>query len=426
MSIINFFGENLTWSLLLQGCFFTVCLLVGMLYLIDRLNSLVGVLKVRQKEKKAANTLDGVLAKTLEALKNIFHETINFFSATKLLKASTEGDKTIIKIVPAFISMLLSVFLLFILVFGSGVMVNRVADNFLDRSPVWHLGLKGSWVQRPGGVDSLTISKYKTLLQKTDEAIKLKTFDDIFSEKRNLTKNIKREIYYNIKHNLLANPTWQKYLESTQQLINHSQVLVLSFFVLFTIFLVAFIPNTIALIQLNGGNNIRTKIFLGLVIALIAGWIICLILFEYKFWLWWLTLAVPLAVLLLQGISKVKGSRLTVNFLLLMMSFLCYKLSGISWRDNEFEFDSKVFGVYKSVSPNIYKNEILQISDTTVISQERRIDSLARLIRFDSLKLQQITIEKIITQSVDSVAKKSNRPANQSYPKSGLLQHRKR
>jgi hypothetical protein len=354
-SIINYFQDHLVLSLLVQGCFVSVCISIG-LYL--NFKSLIETLKT-YNHIHAVNTLDRISKKFRRSLDYL---TLTFFiKKTQTLKkpgTAIEGiTGHIATVIPFTVAM-------FILLLVSGILSNRIGDTLLDRSNRCHLGLKSLF---------LTDTKYSWKLdnqkfyayRNTDSYLKIEQFNKIYPHADSINYSKKTEIYYTIKHKLLENELWRDYLISTQSLINYSQVLLLSFTVLLYLLLLEFVIKITGRVHAaykNGTISIlqEKKFLTGMWSYIVLGATANYMFPDCDF-IWLMVPGLVIIGYLELWSLGIKSMRLLTRIIGISACICLYYASGLSWKENEKEFDAKVYGVFKTSDSILFKKTIAPI-----------------------------------------------------------------
>ncbi len=405
--VINYFDEHLIWTLLLQGCFFVICVIIGFSYLMGRVRKCA--------EAFTPTTDDNELEHLYDGLAVAFDKLISLINGGDFLdeqqksrrKRSEDKDSNSAKFIRAkiqpFLTLSYTLLMIFMVLFAAGILCNRVADKYLDKHPRWHLGLKYSWLEfmpAKSQNDTVASAYNKKLLEDSDKMLKIRAFNKVYKEYDRLPEDKKLQLYYDMKHKMLADTRWANFLDSTQQLVNYSQVLVFSFLALYFLLTITLIINIAAVIKIQLNNpkdanaevvQLRKKKGVRFAIAsavIVTFWIARVFVYPAP-GVWLFGILCPLALVLAQYLLGIKDStRILVNFIFISGAFLLYQASGIAWRDNEKEFDLKVFGVTKVTSPNLYINELELLDDKKIVSPK-----LLQLAK-DSLTLDSINLKR--------------------------------
>jgi len=372
-AVINYFEDYLYIHLIIQGIFFTICLVSGWCLLF---NTALQYCKVFGYKKER---------KSLKKVKQVFHEIFSLISVTlKITNAKKHKKKRFnLKNGLNIISILPVVTITMILVLGFGIMANRLADTVMNAENSYHFGLKPIFIRStqineyqffnahkcltylPGERDyfkkindlqnasalqkcqNCTCIQFKEFnnYKNSDEFIKLNTFIQIFAKIPQIWPYYNLGLYYDIKHKLLQNPVWASYLSATQTIINYSQVLVFSFLILLYIVLADFILRLFLAIQKRSVLRGLCSVILFTNLVLFVG---ALYFFQnYKFSVFLFPFFIILNLIIVYCM-KLKFSKSKTVLLVFIM--LLYAAAGIAWEQNEKEFDSKVFGVFKSTA----------------------------------------------------------------------------
>lgn len=365
MSILNFFGETISWHIFLQGVF---CCFI--LYISGWLVYLTHFSQPENPNESINNSKppEGGLSSWETILKSRGTTKASFNKISSLVNHMIQVKVIYVPLIIA-------------LLFVVGIIVHSVSDRWMDAKNYHHLGLKSLWLedyqiireQDESCTDSLNIKSQ--FLNNTDAVIKLKVFDQIFYNHSSICPHIKHQIFHNIKHELLLNKTWASYLGSTQTLINLSQGITFSIFILLLISLTNLI---LLLFKYEYWITILAFIILSTIFAFsfssdkfsfIQGpFVFILILVSSANYLVKKAKDVSIGINKINEEHKIKEKNLipernimlTVIFILL--STVTYYASACAWKINEEESCYKTLGVYKYEAKDLdYKeNAFLQ------------------------------------------------------------------
>ncbi len=215
-----------------------------------------------------------------------------------------------------------------------GIMVNTCSDIWIDKKDGYHLFLKWTWLEE----------EYRNMYKsddavKSDDAIKIRIFEDIYNYKsvQQDYGNITR-FYYIAKNKLWEKEVWRKYILYSQTMINISRVWCFTFFLSFLVALLRFFLYLFLFLQVCVFRKLIKQLYskaekTGLVKKL-----------RFDAWL----------SLLVAGIM-----------------LLGYYIGGIVWQSNEEEIDSKIFGVYRSEFGLPPESLFLNYKVTELVTKEK-------------------------------------------------------
>lgn len=345
MDIINFFGDFIAINLFIQGVFFSICLVSGLFMIASDQHMYF-------KGNEANNLNEYILQLNKFAQRYFDFITVDVISIFNgKTKNHTEGSiKTAFfgpnKIKLSRGSTVIFLLILILMVFVSGVLVNTIADKWMDLPLTYHYGLKKTWI----------LEKDKLSYSDTDQYIKEEVFDvvyaDIFQKSiGNSFEGSKIEFYYHAKHALLADNFWRNYLSTTQKLINLTQVFALSFFLLFSLTYLNFIINVYR--QLKRDNKTYSLVIL---MGIFSTFLVIIILnsaLHFPAALLSIFLIFPVIVQLVLFFSKRNIFISFTSLLVIYISFSGYWLSCKAWVNNEEEVAAKTYGAYRLINEDL-------------------------------------------------------------------------
>jgi hypothetical protein len=223
----------------------------------------------------------------------------------------------------------------------------------------------------------------------TDTAIKLLTFDEVFPEQRNECIYEKAASYYDAKNKALIDDKWRDYLVVTQRLVNYSQVLVFSILIFLV---VLYIDLWIVLIisfkkiiknLIPGERNFQNTLswINALMFPLAFGYFIYMISFNqntstiayghFAILIFYLLLFFFLFLASLWLRSRQITTMVNYRVLTIFCCIILYAAVGVAWRENEKEFDYKIYEVHKITKEGIVgKSPTKQINSTKALPNE--------------------------------------------------------
>lgn len=245
-SVQNYFGEFLLWDIFIQGIISILSIILGLSLLIFTLsgeynNYPIGEKKntenEEQKEKdENGNPIEKPEGEVLKRYNIFVFITEEFPGLLELLRLDTKQQT---------VQILFSIVIAASITYSVGIFMSNISDSFMDGPESSHLYLKRLWVDSI--ISKSTPYTDSQNLEETDNYIKLPTFDKVFhinnKHEDSLCNRIKAdkdgtmrsEIYYHAKNKILGNSTWKSYINYSQNLINISQLLTLSMFILLVI-----------------------------------------------------------------------------------------------------------------------------------------------------------------------------------------------
>lgn len=358
MSIFNYFGETLSWDIFTQGVFFSFILyLGGYLFYITQILNLEEDTKEKDSEEsdKKNDKEESFIEKNWTDFKN----TISKYSQNKInLKNTINIFAPFIKSFLRFKLILLPLTL--ILIFTLGIIIHTVSDSWIDESNYSHFGLKSYWANDLASKfkgskdlfshcnteDNLDFSRFNDYAD-TDTGIKLISFDRIYRHHKEVCPIVKLQIYYDIKHKLLANEKWRGYLSYSQVLINLTQGIALSFFFLM---LLSSLNLLFHLLRIKNPLNYILVPIVVIIYFLPEVYLIKTI----QSWIVWMVIGVGAFNLFLCD----KKRKILINLSFIILSMGGYLLASSSWMSNEYEVCYKTYGVYKIIDEKLDYNEI--------------------------------------------------------------------
>lgn len=251
---------------------------------------------------------------------------------------------------------LLFVFAFFIMmVYINGVIINTLSDQWMDGSNAQHLGMKYYWAPEDARKANSDISRFDD----TDNYIKVQMFYQVFGDVPLDTAIHKSDIYsfyYHAKHLLLSNDVWRNYINSTQSLINYTQVFALSFF---TLLILVFINYWI--------NSLRHhKYHVKLLVAAII--ISFTVIFGLIYPISWIMLIFMLIGPILFAIYNLFFGKYFfpsfTSLMLIVAGMVGYLFCSMAWVNNEKEVVAKTYGVYRSFHPDLKTKTLSNIFET--------------------------------------------------------------
>jgi len=330
---IHSFEQPLSWDIFVQGFIILFCFSIA-LFLLYTSN----------------DTHEKDLEDKINLTKNFTDKFIKPFN--KLLD---EQKNTFFKVfLYGFVSNVL-----IIIIYCLGIVVVNLGDNFMDLSSKKHLGQKLVWLD-----EKYTDSKNKDY-SNTDDVIKYKHFNKILDyndslhHKDPIDKHQIKQIYYYSKHKLIfdeKNREYREYLNYSQNLINISQTLSFSFFILFCFTLISLLILTV--VHLSSKN--KTFIFLcllsfsSIIISLIIDFYNIEINSSLKHKKLSLIFPIVITTLFLLSFFKFHSFR-KLNSIIraIFISYLLYCASSYSWFCNEIECCNKTYGLLKQTNPDL-------------------------------------------------------------------------
>lgn len=228
------------------------------------------------------------------------------------------------------------IIIVLVVIYSTGVMVNTLSDDWIDQDDVWHpLFLKSLWFDKSEfeikneskkSCDNKSENKTKNKSKKncdcdkSDDLIKIKTFDDIYGEKELQCPKDKINFYYHAKNKLWEHDIWREYIIYSQTIINISRVWCFSFFLLFIFASLRFLIRLIIWTH--------SKII----------WILFIIRRRKK------KLAAGV------GDAKAEVKKCFFHFMIVVVALLGYLIGGKVWLSSEKEIDNKIFGAYSVIT----------------------------------------------------------------------------
>lgn len=180
-----------------------------------------------------------------------------------------------------------------IAIYYVGAIFNTFSDDWIDKGGFSHLYLKGTWMK----------AKYDIGELGTDDAIKTDVFHSIYGLEKQNPSDI-RDFYYHAKNELWKEEKWREYILYSQTMINISRVWCLALFLT--------IPLAIARIAVS----------------------------AYR---WRMAPR--------RKPKEVRDAKdVILSFVAVAVAVAGYYVGGVVWQSSEVEIDSKIFGVYRSVS----------------------------------------------------------------------------
>ena len=357
MSILNYFGEILAWDLFTQGVFFAFILYLGG-YLVFITHSKVedsdslGPYDLEKKSKaewKGQGYFKDYFARLSFSLKNISTRRIDYKEAIRMLSPLA---KSFLRFKLIFLPIAI------IITFSLGIIVHTVSDSWIDDSNTVHVGLKWLWATDFSDyeskediircVDSNIEYDYSNFDNycDTDQGIKLESFDKIYPRHDTICSKTKLQIYYNIKHKLLKDKTWREYINYSQILINLSQGIAFSFYVLLIISLINLV------IYLGRKSHlIATAVNL----TIISSFLFCVVFDKGCF----ITNILAWGIVFMGGLDLLiyKKRKMLIIQLFIWVSLIGYFASCLAWESNEREVCYKTYGLYKIFEPKVSYDE---------------------------------------------------------------------
>ena len=186
-----------------------------------------------------------------------------------------------------------SVLVAVIAIYYVGAIFNTFSDDWIDKKGIFHLYMKWTWMK----------PKYDNEDLGTDQAIKIHMFRRIYGLEKQKPNDI-IDFYYHAKNELWREEEWRKYILYSQTMVNISRVWCLALFLT--------IPLAIARIVVS----------------------------AYRWW------RAPR-----RNPSEVRDAMdVVLSLVTVVVAVAGYYVGGVVWQSSEVEIDSKIFGVYRSVS----------------------------------------------------------------------------
>jgi hypothetical protein len=359
MIILYYSFGSISWELIFQGFFLSLMLSIGIYILFsDHVNFF-----------KSTNRKESGLGKFIQEFIRFITLFLNNLTIENFIKSNkTEDSKK--RIYNG--KYLTIVFIFIISVFTLGIIGNSIADKWIDSKNIYHLGLKSLWVNKSEMNLNINLNDSIYSFNKTDDIIKVKSFDEVFKNIAQISNNQKRQFYFSIKHELYENSNWSEMIQDLQRVINFTQIFSLGFFVLLLFSIINYLLVSIRLALFNWNKQFKIKALISI------SFIIILIVFIWcslqSNRIHFLILFVPLIVYLYATLSKLPYFKVTTSLLIVYISILGYFTSSYAWKLSEYEISKQVFGVYKYLNKDIRKEDRKSINEFYYDSNNLKIN----------------------------------------------------
>lgn len=432
-SVQNYFGEFLLWDIFIQGIISMISIILGLSLLIFTLsgeynNYPIGEKKnIENEEQNEKDENDMPIEKPEgEVLKrdNIFvFITEEFPGLLELLRLDTKQQT---------VQILSSIVIAASITYSVGIFMSNISERFMNSPESSHLYLKRLWVD-PDSEDLanafLKDTSYYADLRNTSNYFKIVTFNKVFHVNQSdmISDNsdiickkafedkdgiMRSEIYYHAKFKILGNSTWKSYINYSQNLINISQVLTFSMFILLVISMANFflyilrqwkysieIKKKLDQSEETSGNNLKNnektpENALKIIKRRIAlFWVVCIVTaisqlilyfcgikhpFMYAVIIFLATYIFLWIVSWILGVEDTYyGLRTKSTIVLSSFALLTYFVAAHSWMKNEREICSKIYGVFKQMitSPIILEHEKTDFLISSYKPKATKLDS---------------------------------------------------
>jgi len=419
--IQNFIGEFLLWDVFIQGIVAILVLIMGIslwvFTLSSEFNNYLAFDKTQldgnhisneatnKNEEEDSFTLEIEEDKDAQELHSIFSFLkLKVPGLVDLLKINTQESTG---------KVIFSIVIIMSIIYTVGIFMSKISDSFMDGSNASHIYLKRLWFN-PTMSDldelSLTDTSFVETLDETDNFMKIKAFNKVFHfSKEHLiednkdsicqkvakdnTGTLRREIYYYAKNKILGNSVWKSDIVQTQNLINISQVITLSSYLLLMMCISNFFLYTLRQTKyrlaiqknlksnkiykkdyVNFPNDVRIKSIKIIKIRLYLFFTILAISLCELFWLYKDEYAAKYLIITFIGLyflcwfvfwlfgkdNDYFGTRTKTTILMSIFSLIIYFTAAHSWIKNENEINTKIYSIFKQMegeSPMILEHD---------------------------------------------------------------------
>jgi len=351
---MQYSSEYFTLDVYIVGFFMAFCILVGLfLFLTDHIKEFSGAHNFTEFSQSLGKLAKGFI--NIAIGREIFNEQKSETDAAFV--KDEKGTEAAIKKVNRFpirLSGVSFIFLILMMTYVCGVISNSLSDRWMDSRNIYHSGLKVLWwnPHEESPTHSYT---------RTDDDLKIKSFDHLIGKnipaEINISNYDKIQMYYQARNHIVKDGTFAQGLQDSQVLVNFSQSLSLSFFILLVFAGVNFTSLAYRHLGIKMRNVLIALIILVLVFATLKITQPQLVgmLFDKHAWpgfTGYLVIGFLLfPALLITTFVITKQKVLLYRFLLTVgvfyFSFFGYYGNSLNWKHNEKAVTNQVYGYYK-------------------------------------------------------------------------------